>query len=80
MQMTRHNCSAPPPMEGLLSLYNVRDFIELSQKHTMHAGIVLAAQRSWHLSTLIPALERLLIETTAEEWLGQVRWLNQWRT
>jgi hypothetical protein len=42
-------------------------------------GIVLAAQTSWTLSELIAALDRLLSETEAEEWIGQVRWLNDWR-
>jgi hypothetical protein len=42
-------------------------------------GIVLAAQTGWTLSELIAALDRLLSETEAEEWLGQVHWLNDWR-
>ena len=29
--------------------YNIRDFTELAQKYAEHAGIVLAAQRSWIL-------------------------------
>jgi hypothetical protein len=57
--------------------YNIRDFTELGQIYTAHAGIVLAAQRRWRLSTLIAALERMMMETTAKEWVGQVRWLNQ---
>ncbi|ETW94653.1 MAG: hypothetical protein ETSY2_49455 [Candidatus Entotheonella gemina] len=64
----------------IIVTYHVKDFIALGQQYTMHAGIVLAAQRSWRLSTLISALERLIVETSAEEWIGQVRWLNQWRT
>lgn len=35
---------------------------------------------SWTLSDLIAALDRLLKETQAADWTGQVRWLNQWRT
>ncbi len=27
----------------------------------------------------IKALDRLLSETQSEDWLGQIRWLNQWR-
>ena len=60
--------------------YNIRDFTELAQKYEEHAGIVVAAQRSWRLSSLLAALERLIVETTAHEWIGQMRWLNQWRT
>ena len=51
--------------------FNVRDFA--------HGGIVLAAQASWTLSELVTALDRLLSETEAEDWIGQVRWLNDWR-
>jgi hypothetical protein len=59
--------------------FNVRDFIALAKSYPQHAGIVLAAQSSWTLSSLIAALDRMLSETEAEEWLGQVRWLNEWR-
>jgi hypothetical protein len=31
------------------------------------------------LSELIGALDRLLTETDAAYWPGQVRWLNEWR-
>ena len=47
--------------------------------HPKHGGIVLAAQVSWTLSSLIAALDRLLSETEADEWIGQVRWMNEWR-
>lgn len=59
--------------------FNVRDFIALSRRYPSHGGIILAAQASWTLSSLITALDRLLSETQAEDWIGQVRWLNQWR-
>ncbi len=59
--------------------FNVRDFIMLAQQFQQHKGIILAAQRSWTLSELIAALDRLLSETTATDWNGQVRWLNEWR-
>ena len=59
--------------------FSVRDFVALSQRFPRHSGIVLAAQVSWSLSSLIAALDRLLSETQAEDWIGQVRWLNQWR-
>ena len=59
--------------------FNVRDFLVLAQRYPRHGGIILAAQRSWTLSDLIAALDRLLSETEASDWNGQVRWLNQWR-
>jgi hypothetical protein len=59
--------------------FNVRDFLALAQRHPRHGGIILAAQRSWTLSDLIAALDRLLSETEAGDWDSQVRWLNQWR-
>ena len=58
--------------------FNIRDFQILSKRHSKHAGIILAAQSSWRLNELIAALDRLLIETEAEDWIGQVRWLNDW--
>lgn len=62
-----------------LFTFNVRHFPSLAQGHPQHSGIILAAQQSWTLSDLIAALGWLLCETDAEDWIGQVRWLNQWR-
>lgn len=62
-----------------LFTFNSRDFIILARQHPHHHGIILAAQRSWTLSDLIKVLTRLLSETEADEWPGQVRWLNEWR-
>ena len=59
--------------------FNVRDFITLAKRHPRHGGIILAAQASWTLSELIAALDRMLSETEADDWPGQVRWLNEWR-
>ena len=59
--------------------FNVKDFIALDQKQPQHGGIILAAQNSWTLSELIVALNALLSEEDSENWIGQVRWLNQWR-
>ena len=58
---------------------NIRDSAVLARDHPRHGGIFLAAQASWTLSELFLALDRLLLETEAEEWTGQVRWLNDWR-
>jgi hypothetical protein len=59
--------------------FNVRDFLALASLHPRHGGIILAVQSSWSLTGLIGALHRLLTETDADAWVGQVRWLNQWR-
>jgi hypothetical protein len=59
--------------------FNVRDFAILAQRYPSHGGIILAAQASWTLSSLITALDCLLSETQADDWIGQVRWLNDWR-
>jgi hypothetical protein len=59
--------------------FNVRDFAVLARSYPRHGSIVLAVQASWTLSELIIALDRLLCETKAEQWTGQVRWLNDWR-
>jgi len=59
--------------------FNIRDFVALAARYPHHGGIILAAQTSWTLSELIAALDRALSETDAEDWSGQVRWLNDWR-
>ncbi|MFN6478100.1 DUF5615 family PIN-like protein [Nostoc sp. DedQUE07] len=59
--------------------FNIKDFLSLVIQYPQHRGIILAAQNSWNLSDLIQALDRLLSETQAEDWPGQIRWLNQWR-
>ena len=62
-----------------LFTFNVRDLTILARRYRRHGGVVLAAQASWRLPDLIAALGRLLSETQAGEWSGQVRWLNDWR-
>ncbi len=59
--------------------FNIGDFMRLAQKHPDHGGIVLAQQKDWNLPSLIAAVDRMLMETKAEEWMGRVRWLNEWR-
>jgi peptidoglycan/xylan/chitin deacetylase (PgdA/CDA1 family) len=58
--------------------FNIGDFVRLAAHYPEHRGIILADQRSWTLSSLIKALDRLLTETEADEWIGQTRWLNDW--
>lgn len=60
--------------------FNIRDFTILANHYPHHGGIVLAAQSRWTLSELVAALDRMLSETIAEDWPGQVRWLSQWRS
>ena len=59
--------------------YNIRDFIVLGERYPNHAGIILARQKSMSLNELINTLDRVLSETDADEWVGQTRWLNDWR-
>jgi hypothetical protein len=59
--------------------FNVRDFVALARQHPRHGGIILAAQSSWRLADLAPALDSLLTETDAAGWPGRVEWLNRWR-
>lgn len=59
--------------------FNVRDFGRLATMHPHHSGIILANQRRWTVTDLIVALDRLLSETQASDWPGQVRWLADWR-
>ena len=60
--------------------FNIRDFVALAGRHPYHGGIILAAQSSWMLAGLIAAVDRMLCETEAGDWPGQVRWLNDWRS
>lgn len=59
--------------------FNIGDFMRLAQTHSAHGGIVLAQQNDWTLASLIAALDNMLTQTSAEEWPGRVRWLNEWR-
>ena len=59
--------------------FNVRDFLVLAKKHPHHAGIILATQSHWSLTELSDALDRALSRTDENDWLGHVRWLNDYR-
>ena len=61
-----------------LFTYNIRDFVPLAQRYPRHGGIILAAQSALSFGQQVFALDRLLAETEASEWIGQVRWLNDW--
>jgi hypothetical protein len=60
--------------------YNIRDFTFLANRYPHHGGIILAFQKSMNLTETIYALDRILRETDEAAWIGQVRWLNDWRT
>ena len=59
--------------------YNIRDFVFLGKRYPHHAGILLTRQQSMSLHEVINALDCALRETDADEWIGQTRWLNEWR-
>ena len=59
--------------------YNIRDFVVLGKRYAHHAGIILVRQNSMSLNELINVLDYVLRETNANEWIGQIRWLNEWR-
>jgi hypothetical protein len=56
--------------------FNVRDYMELAKHYPHHAGILFSAQKP--LPELLPALDKMLNETEAADWIGQARWLNDW--
>ena len=56
--------------------FNICDFIVLAKRYHHHGGIILSSQKP--MLKLLKALDRLLSETDAKEWPGQVRWLNHW--
>jgi hypothetical protein len=59
--------------------FNVGDFLQLARRIPEHRGILLASQQSRSLRELIALLDRALTETEAEDWVGQVRWLSDWK-
>lgn len=59
--------------------HNINDFLSLAKEHPQHAGVILSPQNSMSLRETIAALDRLLKESDAEQWMGQIRWLNHWR-
>jgi len=63
-----------------LFTFNVADFPLLAERYPDHAGLILAAQTRWTVRELIEALDRVLSESDASQWVGCVRWLNAWRT
>jgi hypothetical protein len=47
--------------------------------HLQYRGFSPISQQSHSLRELIPLLDRALTGTEAEDWVGQVRWLSDWK-
>jgi len=60
----------------ILFSFNVKDYMRLTKLHPYHSGILLANQKSTRPAQMIPVLDRILNETSAEDWIGQVHWIN----
>lgn len=63
----------------ILFSFNVKDYMHLARLHPYHSGILLANQKSTRPGSLILALDHILNQTEAEDWIGQVRWINEWQ-
>lgn len=63
----------------VLFSFNIGDFVLLARRMPDHHGILLASQQSYSLGELIALIDRVLTETEAEDWPGQIRWLSDWR-
>lgn len=59
-----------------LFTFNARDYLVLAKRYPYHGGIILSSQKP--MPELFKALDCLLSETDADDWDGQVRWLNDW--
>lgn len=64
--------------QRILFTFNIKNFVNLAKKHPFHSGVILANQKSIQVGQLIFALSRIMAETTAESWIGQVRWIQDW--
>jgi hypothetical protein len=64
--------------QRIIFTFNIKDFVYLSKKYPLHAGILLANQSTSTVSQLIQALIKVLGEPTSETWTGQVRWIRDW--
>jgi hypothetical protein len=58
---------------------NIRDFYSMTENYPSHAGILVAPKEGYSVSQLIVLLDRLLSQTEAEDWVGMVRWLSDWK-
>ena len=60
--------------------FNVRDFQALAKQYPGHHGILLATQSRWTMHEIIRSLDRALMQTEEKDWLGMIRWLNDFKT
>jgi len=65
--------------DRVLFTFNIGDFLQLARRLPEQRGILLVSQQSHSLRELIALLDRVLTETETEAWVGQVRWLSDWR-
>ena len=65
--------------DRILFTFNMGDFQQLARRIPEHHGILLASQQSFTPKELINLLDQVLMETDADDWVGQVRWLSDWR-
>jgi hypothetical protein len=63
----------------VLFTFNIRDFQVLAKAYSTHHGIILAAQNRWTINELIESLDQALNQTKDSDWLGVVRWLNDFK-
>lgn len=63
----------------ILFTFNISNFWALVPQYPVHHGLLLATQNRWSLRELIDALDCMMSKTEAEEWIGQVRWLHDWK-
>ncbi|MFN8632373.1 MAG: DUF5615 family PIN-like protein [Chloroflexota bacterium] len=63
----------------VIATHNVGDFVRLARRFPQHGRVVLVHQFRMNLSELVAAFDRMLRETGAADWPGQVRWLGEWR-
>lgn len=63
----------------VLFTFNIRDFLVLAKRYSTHHGMILAVQTRWAISDLIESLDRALTQTEDADWLGAVRWLNDFK-
>lgn len=63
----------------VLFTFNIGDFMALHEENPGHRGILLAAQASWSLSSLVHSLDHFLSKAEAGEMEGRIAWLNRWK-
>lgn len=64
--------------QRVIFTFNIKDFVNLSKKHPFHGGVLLANQSTTTIHLLIQILSKIMDESSNEEWVGQVRWIQEW--